>query len=125
MVLNPVVYGGSTDEKQFILIQVKEDSVANHISVVITPHKLLRFIHRVLFKTIDAGSGEQAKRVRALNPHVCHVVRLIEKYAGLLPRALFISPVRELRRDHRIDIWSKWRISHHLHWVPGGLNRFF
>src|SRR5439155_2882033 len=47
MILNPVVNGGPADEKQLILVEIKEDAVANHVSVVIAPDKLLGLIDTV------------------------------------------------------------------------------
>ena len=116
--------GGPADEKQLILVQIKEDGVADHVSVVIAPDKLLGLVDTVVLKTIDPRIGEQLDRVRSLNPHVRHVVGLVEKDAGLFPSALFLSPVRKLGRHHRIDIRAELRITHHLHRIAGALDRF-
>src|SRR5712671_6287577 len=44
VILNPVVHGGPPDEKQLILVEVEENPVADHVSVVTARDKLLRFI---------------------------------------------------------------------------------
>src|SRR5438874_9210785 len=99
MELNPIVNGGPADKEQFILVEIKEDGVADDVPIVITSDKLFGFVDREIRKAVDAGSGQQFERVGALNPHVGHVVRLVEKNAGLLPGALFIPPVREDRKS--------------------------
>ena len=58
MVLNPVVHGGPADENKFVLVHMKENPVADYISIVITRNKLLGFIDREIRKTIDPGGGE-------------------------------------------------------------------
>src|SRR5262249_31408512 len=54
MVLHPVVDRGSAHEKEFILIQVEENGVADHVSVVVASDKLLRFIDSEILKSVDA-----------------------------------------------------------------------
>src|SRR5262245_59659342 len=68
--LNPIVDGESTDKKQFILIQVKQNGVADNVSVIVASNKLLCFINGSVCKGVDAGSGEQFDRVGPFNPHV-------------------------------------------------------
>jgi hypothetical protein len=117
------VNGRAADEQQLIFVQVKEDRVANHVAVVIAADELLRLVHRIILETVDACRRHQLDRVRAFDPHVGHVVRLIEQHARLLPRALFIPPIRKLGRHHGIDVRTELRITQHLHGIPHGIDR--
>src|SRR6267378_7953685 len=85
VVLNPVVHGGPADEKQFIRVEVKENPVADHESLVTGRNKLLGFIDGKILNAIDTRCGEQFERVRSLYPHIGHMVGLVEKNAGFLP----------------------------------------
>src|SRR5262249_18811586 len=54
MVLHPVVNGGPADENQFVLVEIKEDGVANYIAIVTAPDELLGFVDGIIRKTVDA-----------------------------------------------------------------------
>ena len=123
VILNPVVNRGPADEQQLIFAKVKEDGVANHMSVVAASDELLRLVDRIILEAVDAGRRHQLDRVRAFDPHVGHVVRLIEQHARLLPRALLIPPIGKLGRNHRIHVRTQLRISQHLHRIAGGVDR--
>ena len=77
----------------------------------------------VILKAVDACSGKQFDCVGTFNPHIGHVVRLIEKNGCLPPGALFIPPIRKLGRHHWINIWPELRIPHHFDRVSGALYR--
>jgi hypothetical protein len=124
MKLNPIVNGGPAHEEQFILVQIKEDRVTDDISIVITSDELLGFVDSEILETINAGGRDQFERLRALDPHVCHMVGLVEKNAGLLPGTLFISPIRELGRNHGIDIRTQLGTTQHLYGIPDALYQF-
>jgi hypothetical protein len=53
---------------------------------------------------VDAQAGDEPHRVGPLDRQVCHVVRLVERRAGLSPGDLLVAPVRELRGDGRVHI---------------------
>ena len=93
MVLNPIVNRGPADEHQFVFVEIKENPVTKNVSVVITSNKLFGFVNGEIRKAINAGCGEKFERVRAFNPHIRHVVGLVEENAGFLPGTLFIPPV--------------------------------
>jgi hypothetical protein len=121
MILNPIVSGRAPDETDSIFIQEKENSVTDHISIVITGDKLLGFIDLKVLKGIYAKGREQFDDIRARDRKIRHMVGLIEKSAGLHPGTLFISPVRKLAGDLRIDIRSYLRITRELNWIPDRL----
>src|SRR6476646_3922162 len=91
--LDPVVYRRATDDIEQLSFEVKENHIANDISVVITRNKLFR---PVWFKTLEAVHAQPGKKlqcVRPLNVHVGHVVRLVVENTSLLPCNLLVSPV--------------------------------
>ncbi len=88
---------------------------------MVTRNKLLRLIDFEIFKAIYTEIREQFECIRALNMKICHMVRLVQKSAGLPPGALFISPVRELGTHHREGIWSYLRITQQFNRTPDGL----
>src|SRR5207244_2942086 len=94
------------DEIESVFGQIKEDGVTNHVSIMVTRNELLGLVDFEIFEGIYAEIGEQLECIRALDIKICHVVRLVEKGAGLPPGTLFISPVRELGAHHRKGIWS-------------------
>jgi hypothetical protein len=85
---------------------MKQNAVANHIAVVAAWNELLGFTGGEFGKTVDRKMREQLESVGPLQILLHHVMRLIEKNAGLPPGTLLIAPVRVLRGNHRIDISS-------------------
>jgi hypothetical protein len=88
---------------------------------MVTGNKLLGLIDFEILKAIYGKVGEQFEGIGALDIKIGHVVRLVEKSAGFLPGALFVSPVRELGTHHRKGIRPYLRIAQPFHWTPGGL----
>jgi hypothetical protein len=115
------VSGRTPDEVESIFIEIKEDRITDHITIMVTRNKLLGLIDLEALKAIDPEIGEQLEGVRTLHIKIGHVVRLIEKSAALLPCTLFISPVRKLWPHHRKGIRSYLGITQQLDWTPDGL----
>ncbi len=113
--------GRAPDEIESILIEMEENRITNHISIMVTRNKLLGLIDFEILKAIHTKIREQFECVRALNIKICHMVGQVEKSAGLPPGTLFISPVRELGTHYRKGIWSYLRITQQLNWTPDGL----
>ena len=124
MVLNPIVKGGAADEEQLLFVEVKENAVTDDVSVVIAADKLFGLVDGEIREAIDARGRQEFDSVRALNPHVRHVVGLVKKNAAFLPGTLFISPVRKLGRHYRIHVRAQLRISQHPDGIAGRLYRF-
>ncbi len=108
---NPVGSWCPPHEKQSILLQMEKNSIANHIAIVATRHKMLGFVNGEVLETIDRQIGEQFEGIGTLNIYIHHMVRLIVKNASLPPGQLFVTPICELGRDHGIDIGAYLRIS--------------
>src|SRR5262249_48171672 len=123
VVLKPVMDGGTADNIEQLFLEVKQNGIANYVSIVATRNVLLGFIDVKVLEAIYAVIRKQADRVGPLNVHICHMKGLVEQYAGLLPGSLFITPVRVLRLNNRIDIRSRRRISQHRNWISGGLDQ--
>ena len=121
VVLHPVVSGRTPDEIEFILVQIKENRIANHVSIMIAGDKLLGLIDLEILEAIDTQIGEQFERIGTLDIEIGHVVGLVEKSAGFPPGTLFVSPVGELGTHHRKGIWSYLRIAQQFNWTPDGL----
>jgi hypothetical protein len=54
-----------------------------------------------VLEAVDAEIREHLERIRTLDVHVGHVMRLIEERTRFTPRSLFVSPVRELVANDR------------------------
>jgi hypothetical protein len=104
---------------------MKEDRIANHVSIRIACHKLLGLIDFEIPKGIHAEIGKHLEGVGALHVQVSHMVRLIEKRAGFPPGTLLISPVGELRLHHGKRVRPDLRIAQQLDGTPRGLYRVF
>jgi hypothetical protein len=50
----------------------------------------------------------------AFDDQLVHVMRLIEQDGRLAPRDLLVAPVRELRRDDRVDVHADLRVAQKL-----------
>ena len=78
--------------------------VADHLPIVVACHKLLGSVRYEIFEAVHAQIRQQFQGIRALYVHVCHVLGLVEKHTGLLPRTLLISPIGKFTRHHRVYI---------------------
>ena len=121
VVLDPVVHRRASDQIESVLFEVKEDDVADHVAVVIAGDELLGLARSEILEAVHAEHGEHLERVRSLHVHVGHVVRLVEQDARVPPGALFVSPVRELAGDDRVDVRSGLRIAQQFDRTAGGV----
>jgi hypothetical protein len=121
MELNPVRGWGAPDKDQFVLRQMKKNPIPNHIAIVTARDELFGFVYGEIVEAVDSKIGEHFEGIGALNKYIHHVMRLVEKNAGLPPGELFITPVCELGWNHRIDVSAYLRISQHVHRVSNGL----
>ena len=90
----------------FVLLGMKKNAVANDIAVVAAWRELLGFAGGEVGETVGPQMREQLESVGPLHILLHHVMRLIEKNAGLPPGTLLIAPVRVLRGNYRIDVSS-------------------
>ena len=74
VILHPTLSGRAPDEIESIWIQIKQNRVANHVSVMVTRDELFGLIDFEIFKAIDAKVREQFERVRPFDIEVGHVV---------------------------------------------------
>ena len=106
---------------QFILVEIKENGVADDKTIVTAGDKLFRLIDFEVLERINGEIGKQFQSVRPFDVQVGHVVGLIKKSAGFTPRALFIPPVGKFGPDNRKRIWPDLRISQHPDRIAGGV----
>src|SRR5678815_3918610 len=78
VVLHPVVNRGPADEQQTILREMKEDGVADDVSVVVASNELLGLVDGEIRKRVDTSRRQQLEGVGAINKHVGHVVGLVK-----------------------------------------------
>src|SRR5262249_51927263 len=64
VVLNPIVHRGPPDEVEQILFEIKENHIADHVSVVVAGHKLLSPVWFEAFEAVHPKVGQQFKRIR-------------------------------------------------------------
>jgi hypothetical protein len=125
VVLYPVERRRASDEAQSLLIEIKEDRVADHVPLVVAGDELLRLIDPEIPEAVDSEIREHFESVAALDIQVRHVMGLVEERARLAPRALFVSPVRELGAHHRKGVGSDLRVSQQLYGTAGALQYVF
>src|SRR6185436_1050996 len=80
--LHPVRRRWPADETQPVLLQVKENGIADHIALVVACDELLRLVDFESFETVDGKIGEQTKSVRPVDIEIRHVVRLVQQGTG-------------------------------------------
>ena len=71
--------GRTADQIEFVLVEIKENRVADHVAVVVARDELLRLIDLEILEAVDAEIGEHLERVGALDVEIRHVVRLVEQ----------------------------------------------
>src|SRR5207245_11122386 len=94
--LHPNGRGRSRDKIELVVVQMKENGIANDVAVVVAGNKLLGLIGLESLEAVYTQIRKQLECNRTLDVKISHMVRLIEKSTGVPPRTLFISPVREL-----------------------------
>ena len=102
--------GRASDEIEFVFIQRKENRVTNHIAIRVARNKLFGLIQFKIAKGIHTKIGEQFECIGTFNIKIRHMVRQVEKGAGLPPCTLLISPVCEFVTHDREGVRSYLRI---------------
>ena len=98
VVRHPVERRCAPDEVVGVLGQGEQDHIADDVALGRAGDEVLGLAGREAVEAVDAEPGEQGQRVGAFHGELRHVERLVEEDAGLLPRLLLVSPVRELGR---------------------------
>src|SRR5215203_2825272 len=93
--MHPVMSGGPPDKIEPIFVQIEENRITDHVSIMIACDKLLGFVNFEVLEVVYAEIGEQLECVRTFDIEIRHMKRLFEENAGLPPGTLLISPVRE------------------------------
>jgi hypothetical protein len=115
--LQPVADRGAADEDVGVLLLVEEDAVADDVAGGRARHELLGHVHREVGDAVDRRLLDQLDGPRAAHEEVDHVVGLVVEDGGLPPGPLLTAPVRELRRDHRVDVRAELGVAKQLHGV--------
>jgi hypothetical protein len=121
VVLNPIVHGWSSDQIEGVRVEIEEDDVSDDIAVIVADDILLGLADFKTLEAVDTKRREQLESIRPLNVHVCHVIRLVEQHAAVLPGTLLVSPVRKLGWHNRINIRADLGVSQEIYRIPGSL----
>jgi hypothetical protein len=115
------VYGWSSNQVEGIRVEIEEDDVPNNVAVIVADNVLLGLADFKTLEAVDTKRREQLESIRPLNVHVCHVIRLVEQHAAVLPGALLVSPVRKLGWHNRINIRADLGVPQEIYRIPGRL----
>ncbi len=110
MKLDPVCGGRSANKQQLVFGQVEQDAVTDDVAVITARNHLLRFVDLETFKRVEAKMFDHFQRVGAFDINVHHVMSLIEKDAGFLPRPLLVAPVCKFGCNDRVHIRANLRV---------------
>src|SRR5687767_8519342 len=116
--------GGPPDEIEPILVQMEENRITDHVTILIACNKLLGLVDFEGLEVVHAEIGEQPECVRTFDIEIRHMKRLLEEDASLPPGTLLIPPVRELGGSRKC-IGTYLRVTQHLDWALGSLQSFF
>src|SRR5215218_833789 len=116
--------GGPPHESEPILVQIEENRITDHVSMMIACDKLLGIVSFEVLEIVYAEIGEQPECVRTFDIEIRHMKRLIEENAGLPPGTLLIPPVRELGGSRK-GIGTYLRVTQHFDWAFSSLQSFF
>src|SRR5829696_4344011 len=108
--------GGPPDVIESIVVQIEENHITDHVSVMIACDKLLGLVDFEGLEVVYAEIGEQLECVRTFNIEIRHMKRLFEENAGLPPGTLLISPVRVLGGSRK-GIGTYLRVTQHFDWA--------
>jgi hypothetical protein len=72
VVAQPVRGGVPADPHELVLVQVKQDPVADHVAGRGARHELLGLVDREVGHAVDPGVLDELERVRALEVKVDH-----------------------------------------------------
>ena len=114
---NPTGCGRAPHKHQLVGLQVKQNPVADYMTVVAAGSQLFRSVYGEFGETIEAEIRSQLHRIRPFDVKVGHMVGLVEQNAAVAPRALFIPPVAVLGGNHRIDISAYLRVTQEVNRV--------
>ena len=123
--LNPIQHRCASHEIELILFEIEQDHIADDMTVVIARYELLRLVDREIVKAIDAEVGEQFGRVGSFHQDIRHVVALVEQHAGLLPRALLVSPIGIFRRHSGVGVRTGLLIAQQIRRAANGFQNIF
>jgi hypothetical protein len=115
------VHGWSSDQFEGVRVEIEEDDVSDDIAVIVADDILLGLADFKTLEAVDTKRREQLESIRPLNVHVCHVIRLVEQHAAVLPGTLLVSPVRKLGWHNRINIRADLGVSQEIYRIPGSL----
>jgi hypothetical protein len=104
VIAQPVAGRRSADEEELVLALSEQDTVSDHVAVLVDGHVLLRNVDVEVRDAVDRGVTNQLDGVGAANDHVVHVVRLIEEHGRFAPGPLLQSPTRVFGRHHGHDV---------------------
>src|SRR5688572_1333682 len=116
--------GGPPDEIEPFLVQIEENRITDHISIMIACNKLFGLVYFEGLEVVYAEIGEQPECVRTFDIEIRHMKRLFEEDASLPPGTLLIHPVRELGSSRKC-IGTYLRVTQHFDWTFGSLQSFF
>src|SRR5215203_4275651 len=116
--------GGPPDEIEPILVQIEENRITEHVSIMIACDKLLGFVNFKSLEVVYAEIGEQPECIRTFDIEIRHMKRLLEENAGLPPGTLFIPPVRVLGGSRK-GVGTYLRVTQHFDRAFGSLQRVF
>src|SRR5215207_1333285 len=122
--MHPVMSGRSSNKIDLILVQIEENRITDHVSIMIACDKLLGFVDFKVLEVVYAEIGEQLECVRTFDIEIRHMKRLFEENAGLPPGTLLISPVCKLGGSRK-GIGTYLRVTQHFDWAFGSLQSFF
>jgi hypothetical protein len=108
---HPIGRRGAADEHELIRALAKHDHVADHMPGGRDRDEVLGTVQVEVRKAVDADVLEERGCVGAFDDQLVHVMSLVEQHGRFAPRDLFVSPVRELRRDDRVDVHPDLRVA--------------
>lgn len=119
VVPHPVLRGRDPAEQIPVLALAGQDAVGHEVTVPGDRHVLLGLPDRELLEVVGAVVGQHPGGVRALDPHVVHVVREVEQCHALVPGGLLLTPAGVLTVHDLGKPWLRVRPPQQLHRGPG------
>ena len=111
---HPVRRRRAADEHELILALAEDDHVADDVAGRRDGHEVLGAVQVEVREAVDADVLEERGRVRTFDDELVHVMGLVEQHGRLAPGHLLVAPVRELRRDDRVDVHADLRVAQQL-----------
>jgi hypothetical protein len=123
--LDPVDGGGAPDKQQFVLVQIEENAVPDHVAVITAGHHLLGLAGPEIGEAVDRTERHKALGVGSLDGQFRHVVRLVKQHRAVAPGVLLVAPIGKLARNHRINVRPYPRVAQQLNGILNGLQEVF